>query len=193
MHQLWSIPPKHKNARKGQWIAGPGAPLFEALKRELGELPIIAEDLGYVTPEALRLRDQFRFPGMRIMQFGFGGNDYNLPHTYVKRCVAYTGTHDNETIAGWLKKAPGHERKKALAYVDCTAREFPDQIVRWLLGSVADTVIFPTQDLLGLGDEGRMNVPGTTNGNWSWRLSPRALSVRLATKLRRMSELYGRI
>jgi len=193
MHRLWSIPPRDKTARRGHWIAGPGAPLFQALRRELGDLPIIAEDLGSVTPQALRLRDRFKFPGMRVMQFGFGGHDYNLPHAFVRRCVAYTGTHDNETIAGWLAHAPPQERARALQYTGCSRRgEFPDAILRSLLSSVADTVIFPTQDLLGLGDEARMNVPGTTRGNWSWRLAPGALSAKLAKKLRRLSELYGR-
>ena len=193
MHRLWSVSPREKTARRGHWIDGPGAPLLEATKRDLGDLPIIAEDLGFVTPEALRLRDRFRFPGMRVMQFGFGGNDYNLPHTYVKRCVAYSGTHDNETIAGWLKHTPRAERRKALAYLDCSAREFPRAITRSLLASVADTVIFPTQDLLGLGDEARMNRPGTTRGNWAWRVRRGALTKKLAGELRGLSELYGRV
>ena len=192
MHRLWSIPPRDKTARRGHWIAGPGAPLFDAIKRELGEFPIIAEDLGCVTKEALKLRDRCKFPGMRVMQFGFGEDDYNLPHSYNRRCVAYTGTHDNETIGGWLRSAPAGDRRKALDYLGCTARDFHWRMIRSLSASIADTVIFSMQDLLGLGNAARMNTPGTVGGNWSWRVRASALTPQLARKLRRFAELYGR-
>jgi len=193
MHRLWSIPPRHKTARKGEWIAGPGAPLFDAIKRELGDVPIIAEDLGAVTKQAMRLRDQYKFPGMRVLQFGFGDGDYNLPHTYIRRCVAYPGTHDNDTFVGWFRKASLAERRKALEYLDTPPRDLHWQMIRSLMSSVADTVILPTQDLLGLGEAARMNVPGTAAGNWRWRLKPGALTPQLAKRLRRLAKLYGRI
>ncbi len=193
MHRLWAIPPQHKTARRGHWIAGPGAPLFKTLRRQLGELPIIAEDLGSVTPEALALRDQFGFPGMHVMQFGFGSDDSHLPHRYHRRCVAYTGTHDNDTAAGWFRHATPDERHKALAYLDCRPREIAGKMVHSVCASVADTVIFPMQDLLGLGSEARMNTPGTTDGNWRWRVQRGALSRDLAAYLRALSEATGRL
>ncbi len=193
MHRLWSIPPRHKTARRGLWISGPGAPLFQALKRELGDLPIIAEDLGAVTPQALALRDQFNFPGMHVLQFGFGDDPSHLPHNYIRRCVAYTGTHDNHTVAGWFKNAPAHERRNALDYVDGNSRNIAWQMIRSLSTSIADTVIFPTQDILALGEAARMNSPGTTDNNWRWRAKPNTLTRDLAKRLRRLSEITGRL
>jgi 4-alpha-glucanotransferase len=193
MHRLWSIPPKHKTARKGHWIAGPGAPLFQTLKRELGDLPIIAEDLGAVTQEALALRDQFKFPGMHVFQFGFGGDHSHLPHNYIRRCVAYTGTHDNHTVVGWFRNAPADERRDALDYVDGTGQNIAWQMIRSLSTSIADTVIFPTQDILALGESARMNSPGTTDDNWGWRVKPNTLTRDLAKRLRRLSEITGRL
>ncbi|HEX8521821.1 MAG TPA: 4-alpha-glucanotransferase [Tepidisphaeraceae bacterium] len=193
MHRLWSIPPQHKTARNGKWISGPGAPLFEALKRELGDLPIIAEDLGAVTKEALDLRDQFKFPGMHVLQFGFGGDNSHLPHTYERRRAVYTGTHDNHTAVGWFKNAPPHERKNCLDYIDGTPSNIAWQMIRALETSVADTVIIQTQDLIGAGESARMNSPGTTENNWRWRLKPGALTRDLAKRLRRLAELTGRL
>src|SRR5207237_2823318 len=122
------------------------------------------------------------------MQFGFGGDDFNLPHRYVRRCVAYTGTHDNDTICGWFKQASASERRKCLEYLDCAPRDVAMKMIRALMMSVAETTIFPTQDLLGLGNEARMNVPGTIVNNWSWRVRSGALNSELAKRLRKIAK-----
>jgi 4-alpha-glucanotransferase len=205
--RTWHVPARARNARRGQWQGTPGDALFRALRSALGRAQIIAEDLGKVTESAAALRDRYRFPGMRIMQFGFGGGDYHLPHRYVRNCVAYTGTHDNETIAGWFarlqhdaKRSPkGSPQRRELEnvrrYVCFDARR--DGAIHWALirtamMSVADTVVFPVQDVLGLGDEARMNVPGTVDDNWCWRLRPGQLTSSHAAKLAELGDVYGR-
>ena len=197
--RTWGVPRGAKNARRGTWLPGPGKPLFDAVKRALGDVPIIAEDLGAVTREAIALRDRCGFPGMRVMQFGFGpGGDYHLPHRYPRRCVAYTGTHDNNTIAGWfeeLAKRNGHvsERDKAMHYLRATSPAgVPWEMIRAAMMSVAETVVFPIQDVLGLGGEARMNVPGTAGDNWKWRQPPHKLTPAVAERLRKLTELYDR-
>jgi 4-alpha-glucanotransferase len=196
-HRVWSIPANSPTAKRGRYTPGPADAFFEALQEQLGDVPIIAEDLGAVVPEALALRDRFDFPGMRVLQFGFGdGGGYHLPHNYPRRTVAYTGTHDNDTTAGWFQSIPVRERRRVLAYTGQNGTGDPGgvtwSLIRAALASVADTAIFPAQDLLGLGSESRMNVPGEATGNWGWRLPARGLTPALAKRLRGMCELYER-
>lgn len=193
--RAWAVPARAKDARRGTWMAGPGEGVFRAVRRGIGEYPIIAEDLGAVTPEAAALRDKVGFPGMRVLQFGFGdGGELHLPHNYVPGCVAYTGTHDNHTAAGWFEKLPKRsvERTRVLEYVGGDAREVHRNMVRAVMTSVAGTAIFPVQDLLGLRDEARMNVPGVDRGNWRWRMRGGELTNALAGELRRLTEVSGR-
>ena len=197
-HRVWQIPASSPTAKRGRYVLGPGARFFDAIREQLGDVPIIAEDLGSVTKQALALRDRFNFPGMRVLQFGFGdGGEYHLPHNYPRRSVTYTGTHDNDTTAGWFKKIPTHEQRRVLSYTGTPATASNGAVtwslIRIALASVAETAIFPVQDLLGLGSESRMNLPGTASNNWGWRLAPGKLTPALARQLREMCELYGRV
>jgi 4-alpha-glucanotransferase len=190
----WEVPATEETAVKGRWVKGPGADLFAAVGRALGQLPIIAEDLGVITPEVVQLRDQFEFPGMRILQFGFASDadDPFLPHNYIRNCVVYTGTHDNDTSIGWLHTATEKERVAVLAYFGTDGQDISWDFIRWLFASVADTAIVPLQEVLSLGPEARMNYPSTLGGNWSWRFLPDALSPEIRERLRKITELYGR-
>jgi 4-alpha-glucanotransferase len=205
-NRAWHIAGDARDARRGKWQPGPGAAIFKALRSALGRTPIIAEDLGRLTREASLLRDKFHFPGMRVMQFGFGpGGDYHLPHRYPARSVAYTGTHDNSTTVGWfrgLKKScsgksratsgANSEFEKVCRCLNTAGRAVHWDMIRCVMSSVAQTVICPVQDVLGLGDEARMNVPGTINGNWRWRLKDRELSNEHAYRLAELVDLYDR-
>jgi 4-alpha-glucanotransferase len=204
--RYWEIPAGHTTARKGCWVLGPGAALFKAIKKALGDVPIIAEDLGLITPEVDALRERLGFPGMRVLQFAFGddpkADDYR-PHNYPRNCVVYTGTHDNNTTIGWFKeevlddttqsrKVRESERHLALKYMGSDGREVNWDFIRLALMSVADTAIIPLQDVLGLGSEARMNRPGTTEGNWIWRFRSKMLTREIKNRLREMTTLYGR-
>lgn len=203
-NRAWAISARATTARRGTWLPGPGMELFDAVRKALGDVAIIAEDLGVLTPEAAALRDRCKFPGMRVMQFGFGrGGDYHLPHRYPRRSVAYTGTHDNNTTAGWfadLVQRNGHpgspasaERIKALQYLKASSgATVPWEMIRAAMISAADTVIFPVQDVLGLGGEARMNVPGVAHDNWTWRVPAGKLTPAVAARLRKLTELYDR-
>lgn len=199
----WAVPAGEQTARNGSWEPAPGAALLSALASKLGtELPIVAEDLGFITEDVAALRTRFGLPGMRILQFGFDAEESGrgldpqnpfLPHNYAPDCVAYTGTHDNDTLAGWLESATTEE----LAFVDAYLGYMPADTVRALLReamkSAAGLAIFPMQDLLGLGSEARMNTPGTIGGNWSWRLTDYPVAGdRLAGELANLAWLYGR-
>ena len=201
----WEIPGGDTTAERGQWVAAPGRELFSAIRKALGELPIIAEDLGVITPDVVALREESGFPGMRILQFGFGGDSKNLdlPHNYVRNVVAYTGTHDNDTTVGWFHSVAGEgstrtanqierERKFCMDYLNTDGKEIHWDFIRAVLASVANTAILPLQDLLGLGTEARMNLPNSTSGNWSWRFQSGVLTDTLAKRLRNFVELYGR-
>ncbi len=190
----WEVPASEKTAVNGRWVKGPGADLFVAVENRLGKLPIIAEDLGVITPEVVRLRDRFEFPGMRILQFGFASdaNDPFLPHNYVRNCVVYTGTHDNDVTIGWFETASKREQEAALAYFGSEGNDLHWDFIRWLFASVADTAIVPLQEVLSLGPESRMNYPSRLGGNWSWRVLPGALTAELRRRLRGMTEIYGR-
>ena len=192
--KCWEIPASEPTAVNGKWVDGPNDDLFEVLRRELGELPFIAEDLGFITEEVHALRRRLNIPGMRVMQFGFGdpGAHIYLPHKFEPRTVVYTGTHDNDTTLGWWKSgATEEERRLALAYLG------DDGGVNWAfmraaIASVAEYCIIPLQDVLGLGSEGRMNVPSKSEGNWSWRYKKDALKPELAGRLAAMVEVSDR-
>jgi 4-alpha-glucanotransferase len=201
----WEIPGGDTTAERGQWVAAPGKELFTAIRKALGELPIIAEDLGVITPDVVALREEFGFPGMRILQFGFGSDTKNLdlPHNYVQNVAAYTGTHDNDTTVGWFHSVAGEgstrtaaqikrEQEFCLSYLNTDGDEIHWDFIRGVWASVANTAIVPLQDLLGLGPEARMNLPNSTSGNWSWRYKPDALKHDAAERLRKLTELYGR-
>lgn len=190
----WEVPADEKTAKNGVWADVPGTEFFSIIKRRLGDLPLIAEDLGSLTPEVEQLRDSLRLPGMKILQYAFGGdaaNDY-LPHNYAQNSVVYTGTHDNDTTAGWYRSAPKRVKKHAREYLNFSGRSAHWEMIRAALVSVSDTAIIPAQDLLGLGNESRMNKPATSDGNWSWRLRGGELNDKLAAKLRELTERYGR-
>jgi 4-alpha-glucanotransferase len=202
----WAVPASEPTAQHGEWIKGPGADLFRALESALGSLPVIAENLGVITPEVEALRQQFNFPGMAILQFAFGKDDQARsfkPHNYVRNLVAYSGTHDNDTVMGWWKSQGGdstrsaeaiaEEKDHARQYLATDGREMNVTLIRALMASVADTVLFPAQDVLGLGSEARMNTPAVANGNWRWRMRPGALTQELAQRMRAMAEIFERI
>ncbi len=201
----WEIPAGDTTAERGRWVSAPGHELFTAIHDALGVLPIIAEDLGVITPDVEALRDHFGFPGMRILQFAFGGDTRNidLPHNYHRNVVVYTGTHDNDTAVGWFNSEAGggstrtveqieRERDFATSYLNTDGREIHWDFIRAALASVANTAIIPMQDLLGLGTQARMNLPASTEGNWQWRFPADALTAPLAARLRALTELYGR-
>ena len=202
----WEIPASAPTAATGQWVKGPGAALFEALRSALGTLPIVAENLGVITPEVEALRERFGFPGMAILQFAFGGDPQGstfIPHNYSRDRVVYTGTHDNDTVVGWWTSGVGDstrtleeveaEREFARRYMHSDGREIHWDFIRTLLGSVAELAIVPLQDVLGLGSEARMNVPARPSGNWRWRFTAGALTPETRGRLREMTEDYGRV
>ncbi len=190
----WEIPAAAPTAEEGEWAPGPGGPFFEALRAALGELPLIAEDLGIITPAVEALRDGFELPGMKVLQFAFGGGADNpyLPHNYPHRCAVYTGTHDNDTTRGWFESAPQAERSFCLRYLGSTPQAVVWDMIRAAWSSVASLALAPMQDLLGLGSEARMNLPGRIEGNWRWRMRREALSEELAGAMRELHGLYGR-
>jgi len=203
-HRVWQIPFGRADARVGKWVRTPGRELFTAIRKKLCDAPIIAEDLGAVTEGATKLRDDFGFPGMRVLQFGFGGGCEHLPHNLPRSSVLYTGTHDNDTIRGYFAKveAAGKRSRKArqeFARMQRYANTNSDgttmhwDLIRTAMASRAGTTIFPVQDILGLGSEARMNVPGTTVDNWEWRMKPGALKKEHAVTLRTMCEDFQRL
>jgi 4-alpha-glucanotransferase len=192
----WEIPASEATAVIGKWIKGPGQSFFEAMEANLGELPLIAEDLGLITPEVVALRDRFHFPGMKILQFAFGGERDNpfLPHTFDKNCVVYTGTHDNDTVIGWYETATEKEQKDVLNYMHVA----DDSDIAWDMislaySSVANSAVAMLQDLMNLGTEARMNFPGKPSGNWQWRYTQDMLTSDIAQRLGELTELYGRV
>jgi 4-alpha-glucanotransferase len=178
----------------GQWIKGPGADLMETLRETLGSLPLIAEDLGLITPAVEALRDQFHLPGMRVLQFAFGGETDNpyLPHNYKHHTVAYTGTHDNDTTRAWYAGLGSRERAFLHRYLGRECIDVAWDFIRLAWSSVADYAVAPLQDVLNLGPEGRMNMPGQPAGNWRWRVREDQVSVAVLERLADMTELYGR-
>ena len=182
-----------KTAETGRWATGPGEDFFTSVESALGELPLIAEDLGEITPDVIELRDQFNLPGMKILQFAFSDPENKfLPHNYQAQCVTYTGTHDNDTARGWYESAPEHERDFARRYLDTDGSDFSWQLTRSAWASVAVYALAPMQDLLGLGTEARMNFPSKLGGNWCWRLLPEQLDSDLQSRLKELNYLYRR-
>ncbi len=191
----WEIPASEPTAVIGKWIKGPGQAFFEAMEHNLGELPLIAEDLGLITPEVIALRDRFHFPGMKILQFAFGGerNSGFLPHHFNSNCVVYTGTHDNETVRGWFSNSSEDERQHVLGYMNVTSGEnIAWDMTRLAYASVADTAVSTLQDLMDLDNQARMNFPGKPSGNWQWRYEAHMLTDEIAQRLAVLTELYGR-
>lgn len=191
----WEIPASEKTAINGRWVPGPGPRLFRAIEKAMGVMPIIAEDLGIITPEVESLRDEFSFPGMRILQFAFGGDGKNpyLPHNYVPNSAVYTGTHDNDTLVGWLQAEKPEVLAKVRAYLglDETA-SLPWHLIRLAQSSVADTCIIPLQDILELDTTARMNTPSAEEGNWLWRLEEGQLTEAHGQRLLELSVRYAR-
>jgi 4-alpha-glucanotransferase len=193
--RTWSIPPDSGDAGSGRWVKSPGLRLFEAVRRNIGKCPMIAEDLGHITPEDEKLRDRTGMVPMRIFQFGFDteqNSAVHLPHNYPPMCAAYTGTHDNDTIRGWYLKLPRGQRKMVLKYTGGASATIHRDCIRTIQSSTANLVIFPLQDLLGLGTKARMNIPGTTTGNWKWRSDP-YIPRAIITELRQQTRMFGRI
>ena len=203
----WEIPATEPHAINGRWVKGPGGELFSAVKRSLEDLSVIAEDLGVITPEVEALRDEFGFPGMRILQMAFGrdpkAHNYR-PHSFPQNCIVYTATHDHNTTVGWFSDEPGkattqtreeieEERAVALKYLGTDGREIHWDMIRLAMSSVAHVAIYPLQDVLGLGSECRMNRPGTLKGNWEWRLRPGELTEKIGKGLRDLTGLYDRL
>jgi 4-alpha-glucanotransferase len=197
----WEIPAGETTAQNGEWIDTPGRELFTAVRNALGDLPIIAEDLGVITPDVVELRKEFGFPGMRVLQFAFSGEEdnVNLPEKYDRDVVAYTGTHDNDTTVGWfnhLSETNTSDAEKSqefcLNYLQSDGREINWDFIRAVLASVADTTIIPLQDVIGLGSEARINTPNTTMGNWSWRFADGSLTAEHAARLKRLTDENNR-
>ena len=204
--RYWAVPGTEQTAVKGKWETGPGAKFFEAIRSALGNVPIIAEDLGFITSEVEQLRDQFGFPGMRVLQFAFGNDDQAdtfKPYNFPRGCVVYTGTHDNDTTVGWFSTSGAgdstrsgdevsKEREFVLKYLGTDGHEINWDLIRVALASVARVAIIPMQDVLGLGSDARMNVPARETGNWSWRFQSEQLTPEIRSRLAELTKVYGR-
>jgi len=190
----WSIPADEETAVNGDWVKGPGLELFQMLETRLGPLPLVAEDLGLITPEVDELRLKLKMPGMRVLQFGFSdkGAHMHLPHQFTAGTVAYTGTHDNDTTQGWWKTAGKQDHAAVEALVGNVHGHPSWYLIRAAAASVAQMAIFPVQDLLELGSEARMNTPAVADGNWSWRLAEGCLTPQLAAKLAALVDVSDR-
>ncbi len=191
----WAVPATEKTAVNGSWMPVPGDELFRRLQQEMGQAPIVAEDLGLITPEVEALRDRFAFPGMKVLQFAFGSGPDNpyLPFNIERNCVMYTGTHDNNTTLGWWKSLPTAEKEGVRAYLGHQGRDMPWDLIRLASASVAELCIFPLQDVLALDGQARMNTPGEAGGNWQWRYLPQALTPEVRRRLAELTRIYGRV
>ncbi len=190
----WEVPASEETAVNGEWRTGPGFELFQKIEGNLGELPLVAEDLGTITPDVEELLERTGYPGMKVMQFGFGDPDnIHLPHRYVRNMVGYTGTHDNDTFRGWFDSAGEKEREHAIRYLHARSENaIVPNAIEALFRSRADVAIIPMQDVLDLGSEARMNIPGTAEGNWTWRMEPDRLTEKDAQRLAGLSTRTGR-
>lgn len=190
----WEIPAADATAVNGRWVKVPGAALFESLLQHFGSLPLVAEDLGMITPEVTALRDRFGLPGMEILQFAFDSDAANpyLPHNHRRMSVVYTGTHDNDTTLSWFENLTAERQMRVVDYLGYPHEPMPWPLVRAALASVSQLAIVPMQDILGLGRGQRMNTPGTTESNWSWRFGWEQIAPGLDERLRRMARMYGR-
>lgn len=194
---FFTIPYGQKTAKNGVWEEGPGHELFQHLENELGTLKIIAEDLGFITGSVKELLRKTGYPGMKLLQFGFDSREENnylhLPYEYEKNCVVYTGTHDNNTILGWYYECKEQDRHFMLEYLNINdVKELADAMIRCCFASVADTVIIPMQDYLGIGSEGRMNTPSTIGKNWMWRMREGEYSSKLEKYMEALTRIYMR-
>ncbi|HEX3034110.1 MAG TPA: 4-alpha-glucanotransferase [Thermodesulfobacteriota bacterium] len=194
----WEVPAGEKTAINGRWVEVPTQEFFNTLLKRFPNLPVIAEDLGIITPDVRELISRLELPGMKLLIFAFGDDFPNgayLPHNYPKNCIAYTGTHDNNPIKGWFRREANPDNKRRVfKYI---GHEVSEENVHWefirlAMSSIANTVIFPMQDILGLGEEAKMNLPATANGNWQWRLKPEQITPSVVEKLREITEIYGR-
>ena len=194
--EYYSIPFGMHDAKIGKWMPGPGYDLFKALKDAIGNKPVIAEDLGFLTDTVIKLVNKTKYPGMKVLQFAFDSreeSDY-LPYNYTKNCVVYTGTHDNDTSVNWYMTLPRKDKSFARRFLDIKKpSEAAEKMVRAAMGSVADTCIIPMQDFLGLGGEARMNVPSTLGTNWKWRLLKGQDSISLSEHIYMLTRMYGRL
>lgn len=190
----WAVPAGSADARSGQWRPTPGRAMLLALRADFGDLPIVAEDLGVITPDVEALLRKFDLPGMRVLQFAFSGEGHNphLPHMHARNSVAYTGTHDNDTTLGWFRSLNPDTQYQVTFLLRSLPQDVVEAMVRAVLGSVAQLAVIPAQDLLELGSEARLNTPGTPSGNWRWRLAPGALGPELAPRFLRLNRVYGR-
>jgi 4-alpha-glucanotransferase len=194
----WEVPAGERTAVNGKWVEAPAMDFFNVLIRELPYLPIVAEDLGTITPDVTKVMEHFGFPGMKVLLFAFGEDNPNhpyLPHTYPKNCLVYTGTHDNNTVKGWFEnEAVPEEKKRLFAYLgrQVTPPEVSWELIRLGAESDAEAFVVPLQDVLGLGKEARMNRPGTKSGNWRWRFLPGQLTSALAEKLACLTDAADR-
>ena len=199
LESYWEIPATATSAAEGRWVVAPGDDLFHALTAEFGPLPLVAEDLGIITPEVEVLRDRHGLPGMKVLHFAFGGHgkDYAansyLPHNHVPNAVVYTGTHDNNTTLGWLDELDEHTRNHVFDYIGGGPDQMPERLVRTALASVAQLAVVPMQDVLALGVADRMNQPGVAEGNWRWRFRWEQVPSHLADHYRHLLTLYGRV
>ncbi len=191
----WEIPYGNETAVEGRWVNGPGSDFFRAVQQKLGDLPIIAEDLGVITDAVTKMRTDFNLPGMKILQFAFATDpdDDFLPHNYPVQCVAYTGTHDNNTTRGWYDAAPAREQDFCRRYLARSGQDIAWSMIRVLWRSTAAWVLAPMQDFLSLGEWARMNYPGNPSGNWVWRMHPNAINEGLIQRLHETNYLYGRL
>ncbi|MCP4408881.1 MAG: 4-alpha-glucanotransferase [Gammaproteobacteria bacterium] len=190
----WEIQSEAKTAQQGRWVRAPGKALLKKLHEVFDWLPLVAEDLGTITPSVDALRDAFDIPGMKILQFAFDGGNNNpyLPHGYEKNCVVYTGSHDNDTALSWYQALPKHQQHYVNSYLGFSQEAMPWPLIRCAWRSAAQLAIVPMQDILGLGAGQRMNIPGTTQGNWQWRYRWDQVEGQLAGRLKALSRLYGR-
>jgi 4-alpha-glucanotransferase len=191
----WEVPGTAKTAEIGRWVPGPGKHFFHCIRQSLGDLPIIAEDLGVITPDVVDMRDSFNLPGMKILQFAFDSTpeDPFLPHNYPVNCVVYTGTHDNDTIRGWYNCVPEEKRDFYRSYMDRDGKNVNWDLIRGVWSSVAIFCLAPMQDFLNLGNEARMNYPGNPSGNWGWRLPKDGQTHELQVKIKQLNYLYTRL
>ncbi len=190
----WQVAANEQTAINGRWVDGPGVTLFDCVERALGRLPIVVEDLGIITDDVDELRERLNLPGMKVLQFAFGGDNENpyLPHNFVPNCIVYTGTHDNDTTVGWYEHLNRESKEHVRQYLGCEPEEIGWALIRAAYASVAMSAIVPAQDLLGLGSEHRMNTPGTVEDDWLWRLLPNQLGQKTADRLRDLAMLYRR-
>jgi 4-alpha-glucanotransferase len=194
LESYWQVPADARTARGGKWVPAEGAALLERFAQVFGGLPIVAEDLGVITPEVEALRDRFGLAGMRIVQFAFDASAANpyLPHNHTINSIVYTGTHDNDTTLGWYSRLDSATRGRIAEYLGVNDPRVPESFIRVALASVARLAVIPLQDLLGLGSEARMNTPGTIAGNWSWRFEWGQIPADFAARWRHLNSLYGR-